>query len=179
MRILQYFLRLQNIPPSSFGSVVSSKGRVSRQFLGQQAARESAARKRKHMDDIDEILQRGGRRRKRRDHRDQPSQDRDSDDDFDKHQRVDMASKNNMASWKDKLTAHLALHNIFFSSIVDRLTVSVSKPFAGESADERLASVATLVRGELADGVRVPSLLDRSEERRVGKECRSRWSPYH
>ena len=24
-----------------------------------------------------------------------------------------------------------------------------------------------------------PLLLDRSEERRVGKECRSRWSPYH
>ena len=23
------------------------------------------------------------------------------------------------------------------------------------------------------------TLLDRSEERRVGKECRSRWSPYH
>ena len=23
------------------------------------------------------------------------------------------------------------------------------------------------------------SLEDRSEERRVGKECRSRWSPYH
>ena len=23
------------------------------------------------------------------------------------------------------------------------------------------------------------SLQDRSEERRVGKECRSRWSPYH
>ena len=22
-------------------------------------------------------------------------------------------------------------------------------------------------------------LVDRSEERRVGKECRSRWSPYH
>ena len=25
----------------------------------------------------------------------------------------------------------------------------------------------------------VASLDDRSEERRVGKECRSRWSPYH
>ena len=27
----------------------------------------------------------------------------------------------------------------------------------------------------------IPSLItaDRSEERRVGKECRSRWSPYH
>ena len=24
-----------------------------------------------------------------------------------------------------------------------------------------------------------PRLWDRSEERRVGKECRSRWSPYH
>ena len=23
------------------------------------------------------------------------------------------------------------------------------------------------------------ALVDRSEERRVGKECRSRWSPYH
>ena len=22
-------------------------------------------------------------------------------------------------------------------------------------------------------------IIDRSEERRVGKECRSRWSPYH
>ena len=26
---------------------------------------------------------------------------------------------------------------------------------------------------------RPPALDDRSEERRVGKECRSRWSPYH
>ena len=25
----------------------------------------------------------------------------------------------------------------------------------------------------------IPALLFRSEERRVGKECRSRWSPYH
>ena len=25
----------------------------------------------------------------------------------------------------------------------------------------------------------LPGTLDRSEERRVGKECRSRWSPYH
>ena len=24
-----------------------------------------------------------------------------------------------------------------------------------------------------------PSVVSRSEERRVGKECRSRWSPYH
>ena len=28
-------------------------------------------------------------------------------------------------------------------------------------------------------GMREIKLEDRSEERRVGKECRSRWSPYH
>ena len=27
--------------------------------------------------------------------------------------------------------------------------------------------------------VTVPMRVTRSEERRVGKECRSRWSPYH
>ena len=27
--------------------------------------------------------------------------------------------------------------------------------------------------------VKIKKLLTRSEERRVGKECRSRWSPYH
>src|SRR3712207_9143929 len=47
---------------------------------------------------------------------------------------------------------------------------------------------ADLVRGaELGQRPRLPGLLlplqedarPRSEERRVGKECRSRWSPYH
>src|SRR3989449_5183571 len=33
-------------------------------------------------------------------------------------------------------------------------------------------------RAGLLDGLGV-ELDDRSEERRVGKECRSRWSPYH
>src|SRR5260221_3302667 len=27
--------------------------------------------------------------------------------------------------------------------------------------------------------ITVPEIINRSEERRVGKECRSRWSPYH
>ena len=27
--------------------------------------------------------------------------------------------------------------------------------------------------------ISLPDILTRSEERRVGKECRSRWSPYH
>ena len=29
------------------------------------------------------------------------------------------------------------------------------------------------------DAAKVVKLDERSEERRVGKECRSRWSPYH
>src|SRR2546429_9828308 len=32
---------------------------------------------------------------------------------------------------------------------------------------------------ELADQLHAETFSDRSEERRVGKECRSRWSPYH
>ena len=45
-----------------------------------------------------------------------------------------------------------------------------------------------VVRGSLTIGQRVlgqgeaffgEDLITRSEERRVGKECRSRWSPYH
>ena len=30
-----------------------------------------------------------------------------------------------------------------------------------------------------ANGLRFNQFYNRSEERRVGKECRSRWSPYH
>ena len=32
---------------------------------------------------------------------------------------------------------------------------------------------------EVPGNVRNGIVLNRSEERRVGKECRSRWSPYH
>ena len=31
----------------------------------------------------------------------------------------------------------------------------------------------------MASGPIISWQIDRSEERRVGKECRSRWSPYH
>ena len=38
-----------------------------------------------------------------------------------------------------------------------------------------IATVAGMIYG----AVRLENELYRSEERRVGKECRSRWSPYH
>ena len=39
--------------------------------------------------------------------------------------------------------------------------------------------LANLIGDEAAYGEPQPILDDRSEERRVGKECRSRWSPEH
>src|SRR2546425_12137963 len=42
------------------------------------------------------------------------------------------------------------------------------------------AEADAVVREAQARGVKAISVIaDRSEERRVGKECRSRWSPYH
>src|SRR3989449_5277100 len=55
-------------------------------------------------------------------------------------------------------------------------------------SDKMVADVDAVLRGvgDLDDGAREVALLitvreigERSEERRVGKECRSRWSPYH
>src|SRR5260370_17422215 len=41
------------------------------------------------------------------------------------------------------------------------------------------AEIAHLLESGESRDARVHRLLERSEERRVGKECRSRWSPYH
>ena len=46
-----------------------------------------------------------------------------------------------------------------------------------DKVDIRVGTVVSVKKNEKA---RKPSLVvERSEERRVGKECRSRWSPYH
>ena len=47
---------------------------------------------------------------------------------------------------------------------------------------DRAADVLLVTSGAVAAGrelLEYPVLRSRSEERRVGKECRSRWSPYH
>ena len=57
---------------------------------------------------------------------------------------------------------------------------------AGRTQIVALDKTGTITSGEPkvtdilpAEGVSETELLTRSEERRVGKECRSRWSPYH
>src|SRR3712207_130979 len=44
---------------------------------------------------------------------------------------------------------------------------------------EVIALTSVLDDGSVTGAVRAGALGYRSEERRVGKECRSRWSPYH
>ena len=37
----------------------------------------------------------------------------------------------------------------------------------------------SIIFENLEAGANIDDIMNRSEERRVGKECRSRWSPYH
>ena len=40
-------------------------------------------------------------------------------------------------------------------------------------------SIAEILTGTYFSGLGLKTAMARSEERRLGKECRSRWSPYH
>ena len=62
-------------------------------------------------------------------------------------------------------------------SEVQKLCDIHSALFHGATREERIADTEKAM-GELHQTHKIEALL-RSEERRVGKECRSRWSPYH
>ena len=60
------------------------------------------------------------------------------------------------------------------------LHAAPEQPPQGESAQRLAAALAEIDRTWLATLGEDPTRSQlRSEERRVGKECRSRWSPYH
>src|SRR3712207_9166228 len=63
---------------------------------------------------------------------------------------------------------------------VQAVTSFLSKPVMGRVSD-RVGRQPLIVMGLLICAATFVSMphVDRSEERRVGKECRSRWSPYH
>ena len=48
-----------------------------------------------------------------------------------------------------------------------------------ESADNAVDGLKISLAEKGKVDIKYISMLTRSEERRVGKECRSRWSPYH
>src|SRR2546422_11028138 len=62
-----------------------------------------------------------------------------------------------------------------------RIVQDDQEPLPSPLADE---GIETLIPGKVpvapaAQGRMLAAQSQRSEERRVGKECRSRWSPYH
>ena len=69
------------------------------------------------------------------------------------------------------LSAEQNRHNILWLVVEDQ-----SKHYCFNG--EKLVHTPVL-DGLAANGVRFINASVRSEERRVGKECRSRWSPYH
>src|SRR2546430_17476047 len=63
---------------------------------------------------------------------------------------------------------------------IDKMRASV--PLKDEDRQPWLERLGGVIEKSLAaneNAVLACSALKRSEERRVGKECRSRWSPYH
>src|SRR5476649_2980121 len=69
----------------------------------------------------------------------------------------------------------------FFFSSRRRHTISLCD-WSSDGCSSESGLVARLFVQELGGDPRVVqtiSIATRSEERRVGKECRSRWSPYH
>ena len=62
------------------------------------------------------------------------------------------------------------------------IAMAVMRVFKGSILEENIARTTASVGEALVAGAifTIPAfLITRSEERRVGKECRSRWSPYH
>ena len=68
---------------------------------------------------------------------------------------------------------HLFSHCELLRRIEDPLRVDI---LAGFNRPKEFSLAERLLTGRCPVD---PDKLDRSEERRVGKECRSRWSPYH
>ena len=54
--------------------------------------------------------------------------------------------------------------------------VAIDSTFIDDLGADSLDIVELIMAFEEEFNIEIP---DRSEERRVGKECRSRWSPYH
>src|SRR2546430_3220152 len=64
---------------------------------------------------------------------------------------------------------------------LERLRFVPAAPAQPVAATDLPAAIPGFARYVFVDGAFAPALSAalRSEERRVGKECRSRWSPYH
>ena len=98
-----------------------------------------------------------------------------------------------VVAWEEARATHVYRRNIDVA-IRDSEIVFVDKNYRG-AADAEIDGTQRLVlpglvnihthptseplRKGITDETRSPGFWHSSEERRVGKECRSRWSPYH
>ena len=70
--------------------------------------------------------------------------------------------------------------NPSFKVIKDRLkNLGVKEKYLGELSRYIKYDCFSQAKWTVGDSLNIAIGLTRSEERRVGKECRSRWSPYH
>ena len=87
-------------------------------------------------------------------------------------------------------TALTQIDKAFGKGSVMRLGDDICPPVAvipiGSVALDIALGIGGLPRGRIVEifgpessGPKISTMRSRSEERRVGKECRSRWSPYH
>ena len=86
------------------------------------------------------------------------------------------ASGENMEKMK-KHTISVMVENKFgvlahISGLFSARGFNIDSLAVGETEDPTISRMTIVVTGD-------NRTLERSEERRVGKECRSRWSPYH
>src|SRR5215813_6907843 len=76
----------------------------------------------------------------------------------------------------------LRAHQVFFFQAEDGIRVADVTGVQTLLFRSRLSSTSLMALARSGTGMKSsPGLMkrSRSEERRVGKECRSRWSPYH
>src|SRR2546430_6185775 len=68
----------------------------------------------------------------------------------------------------------------YYEQLAEQLNSTVSTTSDKRAIKEQLSICGAVLSGsEESQFHTAQSLILRSEERRVGKECRSRWSPYH
>src|ERR1041385_2063356 len=80
--------------------------------------------------------------------------------------------------WKWRKTYRLKLNLLAIDKLLAQVTERDREPKSGERSPGLNFDFPRHVLVVFAD-VRGGYSRNRSEERRVGKECRSRWSPYH
>ena len=80
---------------------------------------------------------------------------------------------------------HISLTNDYFSGLVAEAAkncygiAAMGQSSAASTVREALRNGSLPEKGVTVSQQEGRLVITRSEERRVGKECRSRWSPYH